>query len=199
MSSSKIENIVRLGREVQPERMLRVWGRHCRSSVQSVPFPHVSTGLAPSAGNIGCPCPRVVVQSLDTSEIKEYLTCLLRNWWYFCRHTHLLWESFNSLINDCSCLVPFITRKVGRKKETCESQSFSKNSYKMVGIAKADSNVVLIFIVCILIKIELQHQYNGVTCFHPFNVCLLKSLDFWFCFLRHTGKVILQAADIARY
>ena len=67
-----------------------------------------------SAGNISCPCLRVAVQSLDTSEIKEYLTYMPGSWWYFCQHTHLVWENFNSPINDCSCLMPFITGQGGR-------------------------------------------------------------------------------------
>lgn len=79
MSGSKIENIVCLVFEIQPDLILRVCGRHCCSFVQSVPFPDVSTGLTPGAGNIGCPCLRVVMQSLDTTEIKECLTCVPGN------------------------------------------------------------------------------------------------------------------------
>lgn len=126
MSGSKIENIVLWRFEIEPDLRLCVWGRHCGSSDQSVPFSHTSTGLTPGVGNIGCLCLRVVMQSPDTSEIKKYLTCLPRNWWYFCRHTHLLWESFNSPINVSSCLMSFITRKVSRKKDACESQSFHR-------------------------------------------------------------------------
>lgn len=56
MSDSKIENTVHLVFEIQLDMILCVSGRHCCSLAQSVPFPHVSTGLIPSAGNIGCPC-----------------------------------------------------------------------------------------------------------------------------------------------
>lgn len=62
----------------------------------------------------------LVRQSLDKSEIKKCLSRVLGNWWYFCRHTHLSWENFNSLIN-VSCIVSFITRKASRKQETWES------------------------------------------------------------------------------
>ena len=45
----------------------------------------------------------------------------------------------------------------------------------MVGLAKADSKVVPIFIVCILIKIKLQNQYNDKLLVFNFQcVCLWK-------------------------
>lgn len=117
MSGRKIENTVHLVLATQLDMILCIGGRHCCSSTQSVLFPHISTGLILSAGNISCPCLKVAMQSLDTSEIKEYLTYMPGNWWYFCQYTHLLWENFNSLINDCSCLMSFITGKVSRNRK----------------------------------------------------------------------------------
>lgn len=108
--------------------------------------------------------------SLDTSEIKEYLTCM-RGMMVFCRHTHLLWESFNSPINDCSCLMPFITRKVSRKGRPVRVSHFYRVR-DTVGTAKVDLKAILISIFYILTKIELQHQGNDVTWFHFSNAAV---------------------------
>lgn len=114
MSDSKMGSAVHLVFETWLDIIPCVWGRHCCSVAQSVHFPHISTGLICNAGNISCPCLRVVIQTLDTSEIKGYLSCRSGNWWYFCRHAHLLWESFNPPI--LTYLMPFISRDVGRER-----------------------------------------------------------------------------------
>lgn len=51
----------------------------------------------------------------------------------------------------------------------------SQNSCDTVGRAKADSKTLLIFIVCILIKIELQHEDNDKL--HGFIFYIVLSLE----------------------
>lgn len=96
--------------------------------------------------------------------------------------------------NQCLLLSYIFHNKKGeQKKRDPREPVILTESCDMVGLAKADSKVVLIFIVCILIKIEFQNQYDDKLLVFNFQcVCLWKQSDFWFCFLGHIWKVIIQ-------
>ena len=67
----------------------------------------------------------------------------------------------------------------------------------MVGLAKADSKVVLIFVVCILIKIELQNQYDDKLLVFNFQ-CVFGNRLLVLLFRTHMESDY-SASDIARY